>query len=102
MECDNAKAIIRHSHLSVLLPLQKQLLELNRQFPETLEAYQAMEKNNHDAQLKVARFLMASGQTDRQEKMLTESGWAWRQVQPLLNIFKENVSNCHPSTLWPG
>lgn len=92
MEQDHAKATMRHGHLSVLIPLQRRLAELNSRFPGSLDVYEAMGKSNHDAKLKVARFLMADGQSSRQESIMSEMGWAWRQVQPLSNVFKENVS----------
>lgn len=89
LECNDALSRVRHAHLATLLPLQKQLSVLNTRFPETLEDYNAMD-NNHDMQLKVARFLTAP--PNRQDAIMSEYGWAYRQVQPLQNIFKADVS----------
>ena len=88
LEWDDATSRIRYSYLQTLLPLQKKLATLSSQFPESLEAYHAMH-NNHDMQLKVARFLMGGNMRDA---MLSDFGWAWRQVKPLIDIFDRDVS----------
>ncbi len=41
-------------------------------------------------QLRVAKFLTTD--ETAQERFLTEYGWTWRQVTPLINEYKQNVS----------
>ncbi|KAK2466021.1 hypothetical protein APHAL10511_001663 [Amanita phalloides] len=41
-----------------------------------------------DVQLRVARFL--TGDTTKQDRMMSEFGWAWRQTIPLKDEFKKN------------
>ena len=48
--------------------------------------------NNQDMQLKVARFLTAPNNI--RDAMLSDFGWAWRQVKPLLDVFERDVSVC--------
>jgi hypothetical protein len=62
---------------------------LSAQFPETLDGYNAL-SNNQDMQLKVAKFLMAPG--NMRDAMLSDFGWAWRQVKPLMDVFEKDVS----------
>lgn len=88
LEWDDAASRIRYAHLQALLPLQKKLAQLSSRFPESLEAYRAM-YNNQDMQLKVARFLMGGNMRD---SMLSDFGWAWRQVKPLTDVFDRDVS----------
>jgi len=45
----------------------------------------------NDAKIRVARFLVADPM--RQEKMLGDFQWAWRQVKPLMDIFTKDVSS---------
>jgi len=87
LEWDDAASRIRYSHLQTLLPLQKKLTTLSSQFPDSLEGYHAMH-NNQDMQLKVARFLTAGNMRDA---MLSDFGWAWRQVKPLIDIYDRDA-----------
>ena len=89
LECDDAISRIRYSHLQMLLPLQKKLVALSAKFPESIEAYHAM-NNNKDMQLKVAKFLTAP--TNMKDAMLSEFRWAWRQVKSLVDDFERDVS----------
>jgi len=44
----------------------------------------------NDVRVRAARFLVAD--PARQERMLSEFQWAWRQVKPLQDIFSKDVS----------
>jgi hypothetical protein len=55
-------------------------------FPTSFEDFKGKPR---DIQLRAARFLVAD--TAKQERMLTEFNWAWRQVQPLKEAFNKNV-----------
>ena len=90
LECDDAISRIRYSHLQMLLPLQKKLATLSARFPESIDAYHAL-NNNQDMQLKVAKFLTAP--SNMRDTMLSEFRWAWRQVKPLLDDFERDVSH---------
>jgi hypothetical protein len=57
------------------------------QFPVSIEDFRRRSK---DVQHRAARFLVLSDDA-RQEKMLTEFGWAWRQVRPLQEEMANNV-----------
>ena len=59
------------------------------QFPQSIAQYAAL--NDPAAKTRIARFLVADKAT--QERMLTQFGWAWRQVQPLVGDFASNVSS---------
>lgn len=61
------------------------------QFPLSIEDFRAKVK---DVQHRAARFLVLEDGT-RQEKMLAEYGWAWRQVKPLQEEMAKNV-RCFP------
>jgi hypothetical protein len=89
LELDDAVSRIRYSHLQTLLALQRKLAMLSAQFPESIDTYHAM-TNNQDMQLKVAKFLTAPG--NMRDAMLSDFGWAWRQVKPLMNVFERDVS----------
>lgn len=89
LEWDDAISRIKYSYLQTILPLQKKLVALSAQFPESLDAYRAM-KNNHDMQLRVAKFLLAS--SSMRESMQSDFGWAWRQVKCLTDAFSRDVS----------
>jgi hypothetical protein len=89
LECDDAISRIRYSHLQTLLPLQKKLVALSARFPESIDAYHAL-NNNKDMQLRVAKFLSAP--SNMRDGMLSEFRWAWRQVKPLLDDFERDVS----------
>ncbi|KAF8994595.1 hypothetical protein BDQ17DRAFT_1251623 [Cyathus striatus] len=106
---DNFESL-RYTHLARLVYLEAQYNKLREEeerirkerdahFPQTIDEY--YEKDT-DAQLRVAKFLRLDGDgpsgKSRQEKMMGEFGWAWRQVEPLLQAFKSNVS----FVLWVG
>lgn len=57
------------------------------EFPQSVDDYRAKSK---DTQHRVARFLSLESDAQR-EKMLTEFGWAWRQVVPLKDEFQTNT-----------
>lgn len=46
--------------------------------------------NNQDMQLRVAKFLLAP--SSLREAMLSDFGWAWRQVKSLTDLFSRDVS----------
>jgi hypothetical protein len=79
---------VRYAYVKTLLSFQKRLAQLSAQFPESVEAYHAM-ANNQDMQLRVARFLVAPG--GMRDGMLSDFGWAWRQVKPLIDAFERDV-----------
>ena len=58
------------------------------QFPQSINEFRSVEFR--DAQLRVARFLM--GDEARREQMRGESQWAWRQTEPLIREYTNNVS----------
>ncbi len=57
-------------------------------FPQSKEQF---ESKPNDVKIRVARFLVAD--PVRQEKMLNDYQWAWRQVKPLMDIFTKDVSS---------
>ena len=58
-------------------------------FPASIAEYDAMV--NPTAKDRVARFLALERDSGAKEKMLTESGWAWRMVEPLQGMYANNV-----------
>ena len=91
---------IRDAHVKALAPLYKQKAELEikeeaarRQqlamFPRSVDEYRRT--TSKDAQVRIARFLAADHA--QQLKMLNEYNWVWRQVQPLLDVYKSDVSS---------
>jgi hypothetical protein len=57
------------------------------QFPRNMADWHTKSK---DVRLRVARFL--DGDSTRQEKMMNEFGWAWRQTAPLKAEYSRSVS----------
>ena len=57
-------------------------------FPKNVAEYHAI--TSRAVQMRVARFLLSERGT--QERMLSEFGWAWRQVTPLVEEYASNVS----------
>lgn len=55
-------------------------------FPLTLEEFKSKPR---DIQIRVATFLDADH--IKQDQMMTQFSWAWRQVDGLVREFKENV-----------
>jgi hypothetical protein len=88
LEWDDAISRIRYSYLQTLLPLQSKLVALSAQFPESRDGYRAMD-NNKDMQLRVAKFLV--GTSAIREAMLSDFGWAWRQVKGLTDAFERDI-----------
>lgn len=99
LQFDSEVNQLRVAHLKHITPLRKrrdELMgkdELDRRrrevfFPKSLEEYNAI--GNKDKQLRIALFLSAD--KVGQERTLSESGWAWRQVQPLIDLYNTNVS----------
>ena len=98
MEWQDDYEAIRYTYISQLLALTKQRNEIEmreeemrkrreQMFPRDAEDFKGKAK---DIQLRAARFLVADGA--KQEKMLSEFNWAWRQVQPLKDVFTKDVS----------
>lgn len=95
----------RYTYLSRLLPLRKQQLELEikeellrrqreQMFPQSKEEFNT---KANDVKMRVARFLIAD--TAKQEKMLDDYNWVWRQVKPLQTVFVKDVRDiefCFP------
>ncbi len=95
----------RYTYLSRLLPLRKQQLELEikeellrrqreQMFPQSKEE---LNTKANDVKMRVARFLIAD--TAKQEKMLDDYNWVWRQVKPLQTVFVKDVRDiefCFP------
>lgn len=101
----------RYEHLQVMMPLYKRRVELERseeedrinraaRFPLSSQEYRAIEVRA--AQLRVAHFLMHD--ESKREQMRTESRWAWRQTQPLIDEYRKDVSiRCsHPDSFLIG
>ena len=97
---EDSIAHMRYTHFSALLPLQKRLKEQqikeeeerkrrDAEFPLSIDEFKAKPK---DIQHRVAVFLTTSD-LNGQEKMLSEYGWAWRQVKPLQEVYDKNVSS---------
>ena len=89
---------IRYTYISQLLALEKKRTEVEvreeeirkrraQLFPISSDDFKGKAK---DIQLRAARFLVAD--SVKQEKMMSEFNWAWRQVQPLKDIFAKDVS----------
>ncbi|KAG2064438.1 hypothetical protein BDR04DRAFT_1235099 [Suillus decipiens] len=96
-DMDDALSQIRYNYLKSLLPLLTQRRTLksrearirrqrDMQFPRSIEEYHNIPER--DIQLRIARFLQLS--TSEQEKMMSDYGWAWRMVTPLISAFKTN------------
>jgi len=96
MEWQDDYEAARYTYLSQLLALVKQQNEIEMReeerrkrrehmFPISFEDFKGKAK---DIQLRAARFLAADAV--KQEKMMTEFNWAWRQVQPLKDVFIKN------------
>jgi hypothetical protein len=99
-EWDDEVDRLRVAHLKGILPLEERRAELEKleeaarqrrdaQFPGSYQEYSSIP--NKDVQLRVARFLVGDGQ--RQETIMTQFGWAWRQVQPLKDEYSRNVTS---------
>lgn len=93
---DTDYSVMRHTYLSRLLPLERKRRELEKEEEEAKRRRDAMfpmsaadfTTKPGDVQLRAARFLTADAA--KQEKMLAEFGWAWRQVDPLKAEFASN------------
>jgi hypothetical protein len=66
---------------------EKERKARDAQFPQSIAQYRALDQAT---QARVGRFLVA--EAGAKERMLSQFGWAWRQVEPLMNDFKANVS----------
>ena len=89
----------RYTYISQYLILTKQRNDIEtheeemrkrreQMFPTSFEDFKGKAR---DIQLRAARFLVADNA--KQERMLSEFNWAWRQVQPLKDVFAQNVRN---------
>jgi hypothetical protein len=99
MEWQNDYEAARYTYISQHLALAKQRNEIEvreeeirkrreQVFPTSFEDFKAKPR---DIQLRAARFLVAD--IGKQEKMFSEFNWAWRQVQPLKDVFTKDVRN---------
>jgi hypothetical protein len=99
VEWDDQTDRIRHDYLNQILPLHQKRVELEKkqeearrkldaQFPRSGSEWRAI--RNKEIQVRIARFLMAHDR--EQEKMMTRFGWASRQVAPLQNEYRIDVS----------
>jgi hypothetical protein len=97
MEWQNDYEAARYTYISQHLDLSKQRHEIEvreeeirkrreQMFPTSFEDFKGKAR---DIQLRAARFLVADNA--KQERMLSEFNWAWRQVQPLKDIFTKDV-----------
>ncbi|KAG6828974.1 hypothetical protein H0H87_012911 [Tephrocybe sp. NHM501043] len=89
---------LRDAHLALIYPLRRELEEQERREVEERERQKAFPRSIADyyskseqVQLRIARFLFVTDEI-RKEKMLTEFGWASRQVKPLQEIYNKDVS----------
>ena len=89
----------RYTYISQYLVLAKQRNDIEtheeemrkrreQMFPISFEDFKGKAR---DIQLRAARFLVADNA--KQERMLSEFNWAWRQVQPLKDVFAQSVRN---------
>ena len=102
IEWQNDYEAARYTYISQHLALARQRNEIEmreeeirkrreQMFPSSFEDFKGKPR---DIQLRAARFLVADNA--KQEKMLSEFNWAWRQVQPLKDVFVKDVRNfCH-------
>ena len=92
-------AVLNHSYHSILLPLYQRRAELEAReeeerkrreadFPLTKEEFAT---KGRDVGRRAVVFLTTTD-TAAKEKMLSEYGWAWRQVRPLMEVFEKDVS----------
>lgn len=97
-DMDDALSTLRYTYLKMLIHLVGRRKALKDQdkaarkkrdawFPQTTQQYHQI--TERDVQLRVARFL--AGSATEQEKMMSEFGWPYRAVQPLLSVYKTNV-----------
>ncbi|KAH8103909.1 hypothetical protein BXZ70DRAFT_923311 [Cristinia sonorae] len=88
----------RYAHLKSTVPLQQLSSELQQQeqaiqrqkdsrFPINLAQYYQI--RNKETQLRIARFLAADSST--RDRMMSEFGWAWRQVNNLVDEYQHNA-----------
>jgi len=98
-EWDDQLYQLRTAYMRRLLPLQQLLDTLETQdaearrrrdagFPRSVQDYRSI--RNKEVQLRVARFL-ATDDVQKQETMMGEFGWAWRQVQPLKDEYERDA-----------
>ncbi|KAJ6469435.1 hypothetical protein C8R45DRAFT_837457 [Mycena sanguinolenta] len=87
---DYAIAYTAHTHHTRLEEITRHIKATRRlvemDFPQSIQEYRLKPKDN---QHRAARFLVLESDEQR-EKMLTEFGWAWRQVTPLKTEFEAN------------
>ncbi|TFK20245.1 hypothetical protein FA15DRAFT_689229 [Coprinopsis marcescibilis] len=82
---------MRHSYLSRLTELQALLKKTEKEqssmFPTSIADFH---RKPQDLQLRVAKFLTADSRI-KQDRMATENGWAWRQIEPLKAELDKNA-----------
>ncbi|KAJ3503373.1 hypothetical protein NLJ89_g8465 [Agrocybe chaxingu] len=87
---------MRYAYLAQFVPLEKRRVELEKEeeiarrqrdamFPLTKDDFFSKPM---DIRYRVARFLVSD--SAKQEKMLADFGWAWRQVSHLQHIYKSD------------
>ncbi|EAU88119.1 hypothetical protein CC1G_03791 [Coprinopsis cinerea okayama7 len=88
----NEYSTFRHSYFVRMHELRTRYARIKQQqdaqFPLTAEEWRTRPK---ELRMLVARFLMAPSKI-LQEKMMTEHGWAWRLVDPLIREYKADQS----------
>ncbi|KAN0137039.1 hypothetical protein V8E53_005036 [Lactarius tabidus] len=93
---DRETTLVRLAHMETMAPLllktatkQKEEEDMRRrreaQFPQSAVEYHTHQ--DKELQQRLARFLTADAII--QEKMLTEYGWTWRQVQGLKEVYSK-------------
>ena len=93
---------VRYTYISQLVALAKQRSEVEIQEKEIRKrreqmfpiSFEDFKRKATDIQLRAARFLVAD--MTKQERMFSEFNWAWRQVQPLKDVFIKDVSKFLP------
>lgn len=97
-DMDDALSTLRYTYLKMFLHLVRRRNALKTQdkaarqkrdawFPQSTQQYYQI--TEREVQLRVARFLTSS--TTEQERMMSEFGWPYRAVQPLLSAYKSSV-----------
>ncbi|KAJ7089204.1 hypothetical protein B0H15DRAFT_839886 [Mycena belliarum] len=82
----HATELTHHAYQSRLSKLSE-TPPTNSDFPQSIDEYRLKPK---ETQHRIARFLLLETE-DQRDKMLTEFGWAWRQVTPLKDEFQANI-----------
>ena len=86
-------AVLNHSYHSILLSLYQRRAELEAGEEEERKRREAdfPLTKGRDVRRRATVFLTTTDMAAK-EKMLSEYGWAWRQVRPLMEVFEKDVS----------